>query len=335
MSFSPYDKSRILNYAIWANSQREAEVAKLQAEYAVNMPNSLEYIPDAIINGHTQQVIAKKAKGSQRYSIQSYPGETFHAGDIVQCYGSTWIIIEVEANKDIYTTGTMLRCNHLFRFQNNTPEIVERWGVLDTGVYSTTVKETELDTQLNKQYKIYLPLDDQTRMLYVGKRIATGTMKNSKYEDVLTVWRTTEFDDSSENYGEDKLLVLKCISDQYNPRVDNIAERICDYIAPSSTPEPIVHNARITHSGEAITRIGGTGKTFRVEYDDAPEGVITTWLLGFNAPRGVQIRDNGDGSCKVVADEDVPDAALFELRAQGRLGDYAADASIVVEAVIS
>ena len=68
---------------------------------------------------------------------------------------------------------------------------------------------------------IYLPLDDYTSQLYIGKRFATSTMKDAYYRDVLVVYRTTEFDDSSENYGEDKLLVMKCVSDQYNPEKDN------------------------------------------------------------------------------------------------------------------
>ena len=339
---SPYWKSRAINYGMGANSVKEANIARLQDSYKQVMHLSLEYEPDAKVNGVSRRIIANKAKGTHRCTIQSYPGETFHAGDLVECYGSTWIIIEVNANKDIYTTGTMLRCNHLFRFQNGTSEIVERWGVLDTGVYSTTVKETETQTLLNKQYKIYLPLDEATERLYIGKRIATGVMKDEQYRDVLTVYRLTEFDSVSENYGDDALLVMKCISDQYNQNTDNFALRICDYIDSSvapPAPAPSALNAAIEYSGEAIVRIGGTGKTFRAFYTDesgnAAEGAVSTWKLEAGHPEGMSLVDNGDGTCRLIAEADVMDASLMLLVLHGQLGEAEATCSLVVEAVVA
>lgn len=337
MLFSPYEKSRIINYAQDTTSFKESEVNRLRAEYAQNMSRSLEYESGALINGEPRQIIATKTKGNQRYQIISYPGETFYAGDIVECYDSHWIIVEVESNKDIYTTGVMLRCNHLFRFQNGTSEIIERWGVLDTGVYSTTVKDTETMTELNKQYKIYLPLDDATRNLYIGKRLATSTMKNSNYEDVLVCWRTTEFDSLSENYGSDALLIMKCISDQYNPQTDSIEEMICDFISSEEPPVVVYElNASISHTGDPIVRAGGSGKTFMVSYTDSSgepvADVVTTWRLGLKTPPGITIEPNG-AACRVVAAEGVEDGTTFNLNVEGALATLVATSSIEVEVI--
>ena len=337
--FSPYDKSRIICNALRAESHKDAKINQLRAEYARNMVFSLEYEPNAIINGESRRIIAAKTKGNQRYKISSHPDETFHAGDVVECYGSHWIIIEVESNKDICTTGIMLRCNHLFRFQNGTSEIIERWGVLDTGVYSTTVKDTETQTELNKQYKIYLPLDDETRKLYVGKRLATSIMKDNNYDDVLVCWRTTEFDDSSENYGDDALLILKCISDQYYVGVDSIEERICDYIAPEDSPSaPSItdYNALITYSGNPTVRIGGMGKTFTGECYDIEgnfvSGATYTWSLDMDAPVGVSFVASGN-SCKVIVADVVKDGSKFVLNVKVDAFDSAIESSILVEAI--
>lgn len=335
MRFTPYRKSRIINSALCANSEKEANVRALQMEYAQNMVKSLEYEPNARINGVERRIIATKAKGTQRYEIQSYPGETFHAGDIVECFDSHWIVIEVTANKEIYTTGTMLRCNHKFRFQNGTSKVVERWGVLDTGVYSTTVKETDVQTMLNKQYKIYMPLDDETRMLYVGKRIATGVMKDSEYNDVLTVYRTTEFDDLSENYGEDKLLVLKCISDTYNPLVDSFEHQICDYIAPDGEgPSPSGLFARILYSGDPIIRIAGGGKTFEARLFDSDENAVEGGLVSWNIfnEGAFELVVMDDKKCRVIADN-AKDRDTCTIVAEFTLDDKKAEASLVVEAM--
>lgn len=339
VSLSPYEKSRAINYGIGSNSIKDANTAMLRGEYAKSMAMALEYEPDALINGESRRIIARKAKGSQRYEIQSYPDETFYAGDIVDCYGAKWIIIEVNANKDIYTTGIMLRCNHLFKFQNGTSEIHERWGVLDTGVYSTTVKETETQTELNKQYKIYLPLDDETSKLYVGKRLATGTMKDSSYRNVLTVYRTTEFDDSSENYGDDALLILKCISDQYNQSTDNLELRICDYISPTPPSPPVeTFNANITYSGDAVVRIGGSGKTFGVGYTNVLGqeviNVVTTWILDDDAPDGVTLANITNSSCKIVIDDTVSDGLTLSLTVRGNKDGIIASSTLLFEAVM-
>ena len=74
VSLSPYEKSRAINYGIGSNSIKDANTAMLRAEYTKSMDMALEYEPDALINGETRRIIARKTKGSQRYEIQSYPG---------------------------------------------------------------------------------------------------------------------------------------------------------------------------------------------------------------------------------------------------------------------
>ena len=99
------EKSRIINYAKGTTSEKQSHIARLRKEFDRNFTKSLEYEADAMRNGIPQEFIARKTKGSQRYELSSRPGETFNAGDLIVCYGSTWIVTEVGPNKDIYTIG--------------------------------------------------------------------------------------------------------------------------------------------------------------------------------------------------------------------------------------
>lgn len=265
---NPLEKSRIINFARGAKSEKEAHVARLREEYNRNFTKSLEYEADAKRNGIPQEFIARKTKGSQRYELSSRPGETFNAGDLIECYGSTWIVTEVGPNKDIYTLGYMTRCNTVFRFQLEDGTIVERWGVLDPGVYSTTIKDTFLMPELNKQFKIYLPYDEQTRHFTIDRRFSVGTMYDSNGKEVLSVYRITGYDPQSENYGNDRLLVLYCKSDVYDPSKDNLELGICDYVEPEEDEPLRGVRCELSYVGVPALRVGGAAKTIRCQFTD-------------------------------------------------------------------
>lgn len=265
----PLEKSRIINFAKGAQSEKQAHVARLREEFNRNFTKSLEYEADAKRNGKPQEFIARKTKGSQRYELSSRPGETFNAGDLIECYGSMWIVTEVGPNKDIYTLGYMTRCNTIFKFQLDDGTIVERWGVLDPGVYSTTIKDTFLMPELNKQFKIYLPYDEETKHFTIDRRFSVGSMYDVNGKEVLSVYRITGYDPQSENYGNDRLLVLYCKSDVYDPSKDNLELGICDYIEPNES-EPIhgVH-CELSYAGVPALRVGGASKSILCTFRDA------------------------------------------------------------------
>lgn len=262
---NPLEKSRIINYAYGAASPKQAYVARLKREYEKWFDRSLEYEVDATRNGVPQSFIARRTESMDRYALSSRANETFYAGDTIQCFDSHWIVTDVAANKDVYTQGYMLRCNLLFKFQIGD-KIVERWGVLDPGVYSTTINDTYLMPELQIQYKIYLPYDDETKYFTFDKRFAAGVSYDG-VDPVLLVYRITGYDPTTENYGNDKLLVLKCKSDTYDPTVDNFELGICNYVAPGTAPPQT--RCRLVYEGDPVLRAGGYAKTFTAVFEDA------------------------------------------------------------------
>ena len=339
MRIDAYRKSRAINYALRAQSHKDASITLLQHEYNQNFEYSLEYEPDALRNGKPQEFIARKTKGDQRYELQSRPGESFYAGDIIECYGSVWIVIQVNANKDIYTTGLMERCNHKFQFQNVPGgEIIERWGVLDPGVYSTTIADNMTMPKLDKQFKIYLPLDDETRKIFIDKRFAAGTMYNSSGDEVLVVYRITGRDASTQNYGDDRLLVLNCRSDTYDPSVDNFELGICNYTDPVEPPiPPGIVESEIVPIGETNIRAGGRPRSYRfIIYNSDGEAMVGTdieWRFDSAVERGIRLVPDGD-ICSLQADVSVSPGTIVVLEAKEINGDAKAHLLIEVESLL-
>lgn len=329
----PIEKSRIINYAKGAQSQKQAHITRLKAEYERNFTKSLEYEADAKRNGAPQEFIARKTKGSQRYELASRPNETFNAGDLIDCYGSTWIVTEVNANKDIYTSGYMVRCNTVFKFQLGD-KIVERWGVLDPGVYSTTIKDTLVMPELNKQFKIFLPYDDETKHLTIDRRFAVGSMYDVNGKEVLSVYRITGYDPQSENYGDDRLLVLYCKSDVYDPHRDNIELGICDYHAPADT-DPVHAKCVISYVGQNALRVGGAEKTLVCTFYDDNDNVLTpddvVWDVVTLDANGLNIVKEDNMSITISLDSSAMIGTLYNVIASSE--SLNAEGSLIVKAV--
>lgn len=314
---NPFEKSKAINYAHGAGSAKEAYVERLKADYNRNFSKSLEHEAGAKRNGTPQEFIAHKTKGSQRYSLSSKAGETFFAGDIIECYNSHWIVVEVEANKDIYTSGYMERCNHLFKFVAGG-KIIERWGVLDSGVYSTTLTDTLLMPELNKQFKIYLPYDDDTKLFSIGRRFAVGTTYDEAGKQVLVAYKITGYDPATMNYGEDALLVLNCKSDAYDPVADNLELEICDY----NLVQPDSNDALCTvdYVGKPFLRVGGGKKTFVCKFADANGNEVSPddveWTITTVDNTGLTTHTTTNASITISLSDQATIGTLYTIKAE-------------------
>lgn len=221
--------------SVSGTSDRERIIQRAKDNFAVKVLNNPGYQPNATRNGVSQRFLVDRTEVAYKIKVIAFPDEALYVGDILEIMGEHFIVIETRVINEVHITGTAWLCNHLFRFQNGTPEIIERWGVLDSGVYSTTLKGNNLVQSLHKQFKVYLPYDKDTAKLYIDKRIAGGVTHNALGEEILTCYVYTGEDPISRSYGKNgHLLIMNVESVEYDASRDNTEECICDYIAPSS-----------------------------------------------------------------------------------------------------
>lgn len=238
-------------------------------------------------NGVDQRFVVSATQNSYKYNILAFPDEELNSGDIIECFGEFWIVVEIKVGNPLQRIGVMWLCNYVFRWQNNTSEIFETHGVLDSGVYSTTIEGTSKIQNLNKQYKIYLPYNENSKKMYVDKRIAVGTSFDANGNEILTCYKITGEDPVSRSYGSGgHLLVLNVVSDLYNSETDNLEELVCDYTAPSeSNEDDSVSEIKI--SGRDSIAVGGSRSYSAV----APGRVSVLWSI--SSVDGVDLETDG------------------------------------------
>lgn len=287
-------------------------------------------------------VMGSDALDTKKFKVMPEDAQYMHYGAVVQWDDGYWLVTDLDFDDTITKNGYMQYCNMLLRFQiGNSPEIHERWGVFDPGVYSTTTKETSVIPELNWQYKVFLPYDEQTRLLYVDKRFSIGKLP-TKDGEVLECYKFTKRDVTSQSIGDDRVLIMYCKSDAYDSTADNFEEMICDYIVPDSnhtdqSPIPADVRVEISYNGEPEIRIGGSGKTFFAKFLDDGGNVVDdlaiTWSLSVDAT-GINIVNEDSEKCKVVLSDNVVDGTLFGLTVSGTDGNNVFTNTIALEAVL-
>lgn len=268
---------------------------------SVTMANSVNAFISSIVNDPAYQAdttiegvitpLAVAPKSTISCSVKAIPETNIHIGDIVDCFGKKWVVVELYTDQVGFINGTIWLCNDIIRFQNSTSEIYEALCVIDDGTYSKRSSDSDAYVMTNT-YHIYMPVNDATRRLYVDKRLALGQIFSSIGEEILEVYKIVGIDLKSKNFGDGShLMMLTMQRDVYNPQADNLLENICDYIADSGD-----------------TGTASTGSCNIVGRDSIRLGASRTYTAQFLDEGGV---DAGD----VVAEWSVsaPDGVLYEI----------------------
>lgn len=254
---------RAIQQAYGARTEQDAIINEAKASLRHELVTSVHYIIGKR-NGIEQGFVVTPSEAYHKYEIEALPDEPLYVGDEIECFNEHWIVVKTRVASPFQTIGLMWLCNYKFRWQNHTPDIVERWGVLDSGVYSTTRDGNGDLVTPDKQFKIYFPKDPDTQKLYIDKRLAVEIIYDAKGEEIMNVYRITGYDAVSSSYGQNgHLLVLNARSDDYVAERDSKEEMICDFIEHEDPP---VGEGTIT--GPTVLRLGAT-RNYTTDVPDA------------------------------------------------------------------
>lgn len=258
-------------------------------------------------NGVEEEFLITRSDKTERFKITAFPGNDLCIGDYIEVFGEVFLVYQVRAQNTLNKTGIIWQCNHLFRWQNFDSTIIERWGILDSGVYSTTIRGEDDVKYKNKQFKLIFPLDEDTRKIYVDKRIAVDVMYDRKGREVLNVYQVTGYDATGESFGKGgHILYLNIRSDEYNDETDNVAERICDYIDPNKDT-PIGEGLPCEIVGSSTIRAGAKRKYSAKFYDidgNIDTSVIPSWGHS-TLPDGITSSIGEDNKITISVKDDV------------------------------
>lgn len=317
----PLDYFKAIHGSLPYDDDVSATIALAKMELREELTSSVNYVRDAKRNGKRQGLIITPSATRYKSEVEALPDDPLYPGDIIECYGEHWIVQETRVASPFQTIGVMWLCNLLFRWQNGSSRVIERWGVLDSGVYSTTKDGDEVVMTADKQFKIYLPFDDDTSRIYVDKRLATETMYDKDGNLILGVQEVTGFDSVSRSYGKNAhLLILNSRSADFVPGRDNVAQMICDYI--SEDVQDAASTTAGTISGRSSIRLG-VCRQYTADFN------VLRWELN-PFPSGVSLKADGNTAIIMLGVNDELVGETLTLTAVGVGGSVSFDVEVTV-----
>jgi hypothetical protein len=214
------------------SSERERNLNCLQRTILSKLPNSLS-CKTVVINGIEQSIEIVKTNIDYKKVIHSLPNKGFNCGDYVLHSENTYLITEIDADDEVYTSGKMQLCNYILKWQNSTGTILSYPCIASTSS-TAGISEGKIITVGDAIYTIKLPFDSNTLLINIDDRFIIDDL-NVKIPQVYAVSKPnrTEF-----KFGDKGLIELTMKQSKYNDISDRKDLGVCNYIEPTENPNP-------------------------------------------------------------------------------------------------
>jgi hypothetical protein len=151
-------------------------------------------------------------KQPNKKRMLSLPDETFNIGDIVIWNSENWLVTNIDADKNLYTKGTIEKCNNTLKFYNKTGLL---WVEADTPCIITTpfktglgILEDKFVSSAKEEYEVQIPASINTNIIDIGHRFIVN---NKAF-----------LCEGAQNIVPIGLKTLKLTKDEFNPDDDKI-----------------------------------------------------------------------------------------------------------------
>lgn len=269
----------------------------------------------AVVDGKPKPMLVKSTQALNEKTFTLMPGDTIKIGDIVVWADLHWLVIELDFDNTVSYRGRITQCNRQIRWQNpKTKEILERWCLITKPYTSNVTNGTQVSLS-NREYKVQVPYDAETRLIDLDKRFMLELIDGRP-----RTYSCTSVDQQTNVYQdlENGFIVWNLSQDEAGHPDDNVDLMICDYVDGVEVLPPVAPTASI--EGMDILR-AGLGE---FEYAITGEGISAkdvVWHIAVpsGAETTVVMEISPAGTALVSADE----AAIgvsFELYATDRLG---------------
>ena len=296
--------------AVNGDTERDSIITVAKDSFSSQIVDNPAYRASSTRNGTAQAfVIQAQKKTPYKADVFAMPGDPLYCGDLIENEGEHWLVVNTNTTNPIQVTGTAWLCNQLFKFQNGTTTIIEKYGVFDDGTYSQS-SDDQIVT-LDSKTSFYLPYDNDTKFIFVDKRLATDVVYNKSAELELLCWSVTAVNPKSKNYGSGShLLELVVSSSEFKKSgEDSIENIVCDYISTNNggstgglLPCSITTARPTIGTGRSYTYSVTFYKADGVTEDDT---VVAVWALS-PAITGVTSTPNGNSiKISVTSNDDL------------------------------
>lgn len=208
------------------HTPRDAVLRREQRFLAQKLPKHLSY-HQATINGAPTPVAIINTDNMDIKHIISMPGENLPHGGLVDWMDNKWLIIEKDANNEVYTKAKMRQCNYLVKWINEAGMIIQRWCVVDDGTKYLTGEYGDRNYVVvrgDSRMSLTLPRDPETIKLNRKNRFLLDD-----YDSANTLaYRLTKPLKLGKNYGGEGVLAF-VLSECNTEDSDNLELNIPNY----------------------------------------------------------------------------------------------------------
>lgn len=113
-------------------SKRNAALIRESRMLSSKTKDSLSY-HSVLIDGTERNVSIINSDNLNEKTMCSLPGEDFICGGLVEWADNRWLIVEKDANNEVYTKVKLLQCNFLLKWVDDQDIIHEQWCVIEDG----------------------------------------------------------------------------------------------------------------------------------------------------------------------------------------------------------
>ncbi|WP_206459446.1 hypothetical protein [Anaerovorax sp. IOR16] len=263
---------------------KDAQIADVKRQFNDSFYDSINIEHEILRNGIAQDFIITFDK-DKNCNIKPKPNETLNVGDTLFWNNLYWLVVEKILHDNIYQNHIIKPCNHLFKFQLNSPTIYSYWGII-TKTYSEYIskEDTKIPVPVGKT-QIILPYNEYTMKIYKDMRFLIEKTYDKDGDEIGIVYNVTGFDSETNSYGDNKLLILNVESGLFDEDKDSLEHMICDYI--SNSPTPSENQDRSDISCEIIYKSlsltsGGSSKEFNAVFKDIDGNIVPDIVASWN-----------------------------------------------------
>lgn len=256
--------------------KRSVNQMKRNLEHIIEHPSC----KDVLVNGISDKLVILDTDNNRVKKYNALPNKTYSTGYLIDYANYKWLITDINEDSEVYQSGELKQCNHLFRFQNNTSEILECWGVVENP-YSTSLEENKVMTVRGNKLKAFIPYNNDTKNIFIDKRLFMEAGRNSNGKEIPIVYQVVDIVTATENYGNGKIIAitLEIVGANEN---DSLSEKIADYISPETQPtqpDTSVELFNCVVSGSDILKAGGSSRKYEAIFYQSDGITIDTTII--------------------------------------------------------
>lgn len=286
---------------------REKEALIAQFEKAPSAKNTL-------VDGELKKMIVSSTQALNEKTFVLMPGDTIKIGDIVVWENLHWLVVELDFDNTIAYKGRIAQCNRQIRWQNPvTKDIIERWCLMTKPYTSNVTNGTQISVS-NREYKVQIPYDDETKLVDLDKRFMLELIngKPRTYSCTSVDQQTNVYQDL-----ENGFIVWNLSQDEAGRPGDNAELMICDYVEPE---ENLPSSVKASITGMDVLR-AGLGE-FEYTLDSESDVDVVSWHISVQDEMREYIHMSESGIHSVYLSAAVQAiGALIEIYVTDRLGD--------------